>query len=968
MQGATTTNIYGGSNSSGNVTTTNVEISSGTAQNVYGGNDEGGTCGTSNVTIQGTASVNGAVYGGGNEVDTTTTNVTLTSATGTIPAVYGGGNSASVGTSNITHNGITVTNMYGGSNSSGTVTNSYINQNNGTVTNIYGGNNAGGNTLTSHVNLTGGTATTVYGGGNQANGDISIINMTGGTVTTIFGGGNSAGLDESNVTVTGGTVTDIYGGSNTTGKVDETNVLYNNSSGTIGNIYGGGNHAQVGDTNVTFNAGTATNIYGGGNLAAATGDAIVDINGGTINSNVFGGGNEGAVAGSSYVTITDATVKGNAFAGGNGSTANLSGDANITIDGNTVIGTSTSTAPNAGCVFGGGNQAMTGTYANNDSTSSVNIVGGTIYGNGYGGAKFAVIYGNTVVNIGQTAYTSQNLQKEDIDIRGHVFGGGEANSSGTSDIYDWSFISVTQGTNITIDGETYTDFNIDGSFYGGGNASTASGDSYLMIRNYGTTGNPESNISIQRVSYVTIENSSILLKGAVDRANDYDKEKFSISRVVSLKIKDNSEIYFMTGTNLLEEFISVDENDDKATVEIDTATNTITNRNVDNRIYVYEGKNVNIAHDQQTEDCGNVSGMTFFGLFNFSGSVNTGIYNSSYEPGDSLPDEGLFAKGSYVLGKHYTNHNIQVDGFYTNFVDSKTKTNKINYIQPTPDDSPFYMWYVGENAISYEVNLVASKYSTMGAVEKPFLEFSKPNTSFQVLSFESSGIEQGISLVDRNSIPRIAATTADANNIFGLSMEASNSGWLTTGKTNFFTSTPSISGVRHYEGENSTVAPTMLFYLYHSKNITEEKDLGSVSITIQATTKINAISNEVKLLVIQVNMSTALFNTVEYEGAMTPGDKYELFMSTSTNITSKSKYSAYYALYSATENLYKPGYHRVLTSTFVFPENTKITMLDFVHGVPEYYYHVMTAADVAAAEADFHGTEFHGAVFHGRIQ
>lgn len=953
MNGAKVTNIYGGSNTLGDVSTTNVDITSGTVQNVYGGNNEGGTCGTTDVNVTGTATINGSVYGGGNQVDTITTTVTLNSATGTIPNVYGGGNSASVTTSNVTNNGVNITNIFGGSNSSGTVETANITQNSGTVSNIYGGNNAGGNTVTSNIDMNDGIITTIYGGGNQANGGESHVDISAGNITSVFGGGNSAGLNESNVFVTGGTVTDIYGGSNNSGKVDETNITVDNLAGTISNIYGGGNRAEVGDTNVTFNSGTVTNIYGGGNLAKATGGTIVDINGGTI-TNIYGGGNQGVVSGSSSVTITDATILGNAYAGGNGSTATLEGNTNITIDGNTTIGSSSSVAPNAGCVFGGGNQALTGTQDNNNSTSNVNIVGGKIYGNVYGGAKFSVIYGNTVVNIGQTAYTSQNLKKDDIDIKGHIFGGGEANSSGSSDIYDWSFISVTEGVNIAIDADTYSNFNIDGSFFGGGNASTASGDSYLIIRNYGTTGNPETNISIQRVSYVTIDNSSILLKGAVDRANDYDKELFSVSRVPSFKIKNNSEVYFMTGANLFEEFISVDENDNKATVTIDTTTNTLT-KNVDNRIYMYEGRNLNIAHDQQVEDYGDVSGMTFLGIFNFDNNnkVNTGIYNASYAAGDTLPVQGLFSKGSYVLGKHLTNHNIEVDGFYSNFMNEETNINEVNYITPTPADSKFYMWYIGENAIEYNVNLVASKYSTMGAVEKYFMEFSKPNTSFQILSFDSIDIAQGVSLVERNQIPRIASNENDANNVFGLSMEASNSGWLTSGKTSFYTHEPSISGVTYYEGENSTAAPSMLFYLYHSKNITEEKSLGTVRISVMAITKLNALSNEVKRLVINVNMSTALFQTVEYEGAMTPGDKYDLFMSTTTNITSKSKFSAYYSLYGSGENVYKPGYHRVLTSTFVFPENTKITMLDFVNGVPEYYYHVMTASDVAAATQDF---------------
>ena len=951
MDGATVTNIYGGSNTLGDVSTTNVDITSGTVQNIYGGNNEGGTCGSTDVDVTGTATINGSVYGGGNQVDTTTTVVTLNSVTGTVPNVYGGGNSASVTTANVTNNGVNVTNIFGGSNSSGTVTTANVTQNSGTVTNIYGGNNAGGNTVTSNIDMNGGTITTIYGGGNQANGGESHIDISAGSITSVFGGGNNAGLDESNVLITGGTIGDVYGGSNSSGLVPDANVTVNN--GSITNIYGGGNRAAVGTPVVTVNNGTITNIYGGGNLAQVTGDTTVDINGGTISGSVYGGGNFGVVKGSSEVTITDATILGNAYAGGNGASATLEGSTSITIDGNTVIGTANSSAPNAGCVFGGGNQALTGTQENNNSTSSVNIVGGTFYGNIYGGAKFSVIYGNTIVNIGQTAYTSNSLNKSDIYVKGHVFGGGEANSSG-SEIYDWSFISVTQGVNITIDADTYNNFKIDGSFFGGGNASSSSGDSYLLIRNYGTVNDPKYNISIQRVNYVTIDNSSIVLAGAIDRANDYDTELFSISRVDDLKLKNNSTIYFVNGANLLKKFESLDASGNYATVTIDEDSNTITNRTVNNRIYMFEGRNLNIAKDEHADEYGEVKGMTFFGLFNLDNNdrVNTGIYNNTYAGGDTLDWGGTFARGGYVTGKHLPNHNIKVDGFYSNFINKDTSINEVNYIDPTPDDAQFYMWYIGESFKEYNVNLTASKYSTLGSVEETFRDFSRPNTSFQVLGFDYSEIAQGISLVDKNNIPRIANTTNDANTIFGLAMEAGNSGWLTSGKTSFYTGNPSMSGVTYYVGENSTVAPTLLFYLYHSKNLTLTQDLGTVRIIIRTITQINSIKNDVDTIVINVHMSSALFQTTEYEGSMTPGDKYELFTSTATNITTKSKFSAYFGLYSNGTNVYQTGYHRALTSSYVFPENTKITMIDFGTGSTEYYYHVITAADVTAAQAE----------------
>ena len=953
LQGATVTNLYGGSNTLGDVDTSLVEVKSGTVLNVYGGNNEGGTCGVTNVKVQGTASVNGSLYGGGNQVDTTTTNINLISASSTIPNVYGGGNSASVDTTNITKTGVNVTNLFGGSNSTGIVTTSNINHSGGTTTNLYGGNNAGGNTLDSIINVHNGSITTLYGGGNKANGNTSTIVVDGGTTSTIFGGGNSAGLLSSNVTVSSGSVTDIYGGSNNAGKVDTTNITLDGTSGIVNSLYGGGNKAEVGTTNVVVNAGTINNIFGGGNLAQVTGNTLLDINGGTMNGSVYGGGNFGVVKGSSTVTITDTTILGSAYAGGNGTTATLEGNTSITIDGNTVVGNASSVPPASGSVFGGGNQAYTGIESNNNSTSTVNIVSGTFYGNIYGGANTSVIYGSTNVNIGKNTVNDNSLKSGDVHIKGHIFGGGEANASG-SEIYDWNFISVTEGTNINIDGNNHTNFVIDGSFYGGGNASSASGTSYLSIKNYGTVTSPKNNISIQRVNYVTIDNSALLLNGATDRANEFSSEKFSISRVTNLKLKNNSTIFFAAKTNLLESFESLDSSGNKATVTIDEDNNTVT-KSVDNRIYLFEGKDINVATDQQAKEPGNVTGMTFMGLFNFDNdkNINTGIYNPTYAAGDLLDWTGTFTRGSTVFGSHLTNHDITVDGFYSNYINEETAINEVKYVRPSPSSADYYLWAIGESVIEYNIDLVASKYSTLGSKEYVFRDYNKPNTSFQILSFDASEIAEGVTLVDRNDIPRIASSADVANNQFGLAIEASNTGWLTSGKTSFYTSEPSINGITYYEGENSSNAPTMLFYLYHSKNISEAKDLGTVRISMMTITRINALSNEVSRLVLNVNMSTALFQTTEYEGSMTAGDKYELFTSTATNITTKSKLSTYYSLYASNENIYKPGYHRALVSSFVFPENTKLTMLDFVNGVPEYYYHIIDSTDVQRAQAEY---------------
>ena len=921
LDGSEVTTIYGGSNVSGNVSTTTVTLTSGTVGTVYGGNNAGGVCTTSNVLTDGNATVTSSIYGGGNQVKTVTANIELNSVNGIVPNVYGGGKSSDVTTSTITNHRVSITNMFGGSNLSGIVNQSHIYNNGGVIDTMYGGNNAGGNTL------------------------ISNINVSDGTVNTIYGGGNASGNNSSNIILSGGTIGNVYGGSNNSGRVDTTNLTI---STEVGNVYGGGNLAEVNITNILVDNGTVGNVYGGGNLAKALGDTTITVKDSTINTNIYGGGNFGEVEGSSHVKITDSTILGSIYGGGNGETAILKGNTDVSLDGKTVVGTTTSVAPHFGSVFGGGNQAYTGTSEENNSLARVNIAGATIYGNVYGGANTSVIYGNTEVNIGKNTITDTTLKKDDIYIKGHVFGGGEANAEG-SEIYDWYFISVTKGTEINVDAKDYTNFNILGSFYGGGNASSASGDSYLYINNYGASQQPKNNVSIQRVTNAVLNNSSVVLKGAIDRANDYDTELFAISRVDNLTLKNNSELYLVTGTNLLENFKSVTKDGTLAAVDIDEEGNVT--KNVDNRVYVYEGKNVNIAHDQQVTEYGKVSGMTFFGLFsfNYDDSVYTGNYHPRYTTGDELSWSGAFTRGSYILGSHDTNHDITKNGFYSNFMDEDTLINEVKYIEPTPADAKFYMWFIGENVIEYNVNLTASKYSTLGSLELSFLEFTDPNTSFEILNFDSSELKDGISLVDKNDIPRIAPTEESANNTYGLSMEASNVGWLTKGKTSFYTANPNITGTTHYEGENSTNVPTMLFYLYHSKNITEEKELGTARISVMAVTKKSAISSEIKRLVINVNMSTALYQTVEYEGAMTPGDKYELFTSTSNNLTTKSKFSAYYALYGENTNLYKEGYHRVLTSTFVLPVNTKITMIDFANHQTNYYYHVIDDADVTRA-------------------
>ena len=1003
----TITNLYGGNNAGGKTTETNIIVNAGTITTTYGGGNEavsddtnitvnGGTLTTiygggnqaaitndTNVLINSATTV-GTVFGGGNAGAVGgDTNVTINSITNTVTAVYGGGNQAGATTTNVTipaNSNVTITNIYGGSNQSGNVTTTNVTMSSGTATNIFGGNNQGGVSSTTNITTNGGTVTNVYGGGNLASVGVTNVTLNGGTTTSIYGGGNQAGATTTNISIPANSTaaaTTIYGGSNQSGNVTTTNVVLasgtgianvyggNNQGGvssttnvtisgtSAANVFGGGNLAAVNNTNVTINSGTISgSVYGGGNEAAVNSNTSLKVFGGTIGGNVFGGGNNGATSGNTNVIINNGTINGSAYGGGNGSTAAVLGNTNITVGGTTTVGTASCTIKSQCSVFGGGNAAVTGDELIGGSHSNVKIAGATVYGNVYGGANTSVVYGGTSVNIGADVTTNSETTRSNVQINGTVFGGGEANASG-SENYDWHFVGVTESIDVNINALNYNNFNILGSIFGSGNASTTTGTSTITIKNYGTFTNPKHNVSIQRTDLLTIDNSALALQGATDRTNEYSDVLFTLSIIKELDLKNNSTLFLETGANELRSYKSLTSTGAVATVEIDDETQTFT-RNVDNRIYMYGANNkvLNIANETLTT-YGDVTGMTFFGLYKYgtNNSIVVGIYDD-YDYGDEVDlNSGLFTSGSYVLGAHKTDHDITADGFYSNFVDAEG-INTVKYIEPTPEDSPMYMWVIGEYVQTYEVNLIASKYSTLGAVELPLIDYTVPNTTFEIRSVDFSGLEAGVELVNKNSIPKISSNLSTVDTTMGLSMETSNSGWLTSGSTSFYTNTtPHIQGLKYYVGENSTNVPSLLFYLYHSKNLQTSGSLGTVQIEVHVVSRIDDLTSDPETLIINVNISRVLYATNDYEASLTAGRKYELFTSTATKISSKSAISAYFSLYAENQNVYHTGYHRALVSNIALPENTKITMIDLSLNETKYYYHVITAADVAAAQS-----------------
>lgn len=969
INGGSTTNVFGGNNANGTpLGSVTVNVTNGSVTSVFGGNNVGGSVNATTVNMSGGNVTN--VYGGGKEAGTTNTTVLISG--GEIDTVFGGGQSADVtNRATVTLNSGTIASaIYGGSNQSGSVNESVVNINSDVPT-VYGGNNAGGTTATSNVSLNYGNVTTAYGGGNNAQTTVSNITLNGSTVGSLYGGGNSAGVNTTHVNLVTGSSTSVYGGSNSAGQVSESNVVSNNASnlsvtsvyggnnaggktvnakinlvgGSYTDIYGGGNNAETDYTTLFVSEINVTgNFFGGGNNANVNFNTNVGFTNSTIAGDIFGGGNLGEILGNSTVKISHSNIQGSAYAGGNGATAIVYGNTNISVENASVIDEH---------VFGGGNAANTGDEDGNSSISNVNIAGATIHGNVYGGANTAVLYGTANVNIGGSL---DGLVKSDIKIDGTVFGGGEANAEG-SPRYDFSFIGVTTGIDVNIDGSGYTNFDILGSIFGSGNASSTSGYSKINISNYGTFDDYKENVSIQRTDELTIKNSAIKLEGATDRTNEFSTVEFSLSRIKKLILANDSTLFLDTGANLLEEFYSAKidgDNVTKATVNIsDSGSFT---RNVNNRVYMFNGKNLNVATNEYATAYGIVNGMTFFGMYKLdrNGKVITALYDDKYGNGsEASGDLYAFTLGSYVMGAHKSNHNIEKDGFYSNFPDEDNEGKiKVKYIIPSPEEGTYYRWSIGEQVKTYDVNLTASKYSTLGTVELPLTFNNEANTTFQILGFSYQDIEEGFELVKSSDIPRINFDgTADTK--MGLAIESSNVGFVNSGSTQFLTNSSNpIVGTRSYTSENSDSAPSLLFYLYHSKNISISREIGTVVISLQTVTPVDELNDKIGRVNINVALSSALFSDDKYEGAMTSGEKYEMFASLPTNINTKSTLSAYYSLFMNSENsYYKSTYNHALVSNYMFPSKTKITMLDLMDN--QRYYYVVDDDKNRSACRDF---------------
>ena len=996
--------VFGGSNYEGTVDNSNVTINGTRFTSIYGGNNAGGSTSATNVLIN--SGTFDYVYGGGDKALSGNTVVKVNDAT--ITDLFGGGNEAGIENSDVDIVKGNIDNVYGGSNAAGDVTSTDVHvgtQRLAPITaTVKSKSHWQQNTYQAAVSNT----VTVTNNTNAAISDIELeivapanfveISIWNGYTYEINGstlilksGTNSVAANSSvsfdmNVVIdkrvvydennklsdyalslnkvikpvisidnsTDLSIDNVYGGNNLGGSTGPTKVYI--ETGYYKNIYGGGNKATAGSTDVTVNYSDVINVYGGGKAASVNGNTKLDINNSSLNTNVFGGGDEGAVSGNTEVYVTDSNIAGSLYAGGNGVTATVHGNTNVVVDGKTVVGTPTSKAPHEGCVFGGGNKALTGTEAVGNSTATVNIVGGYVYGNVYGGANTSIVYGATKTNIGKAVVANgDNYKQNDIIVNGTVFGGGEANADGNED-YDFDFFSVVGSIDIFLDGTGYEgsgyEYRLYGSIFGSGNASSSSGTSNISVKKLGTKEKTSNNISFQRTNTLTIDNSYIELVGIEDRTNEFSSIKYSFNQIDKLIIKNNTTLLLKKNANLLKELYSgvdVDGTLVPAVVTIDDSSKTVT-KNVDNRIYMLPFNNLNVTTTQDATSYGKITGMTFFGMFNSSGNGSSGygIYDYNKNYGDNTSANDMIVGSSYVLGLHHSNHDITSDGFYTNVFNEEMTKVITEYIEPSPPSSNFYRWMIGMQTINYTVDLTASKYSSLGTYNLTMLDFPDGDTSFELIGFNAGGLNSDINLIHSNSIPRLADSDEEANTTFGLAMKSETREWTNYGVTDF-TASDGATGDLLYKTDSQPVAPSLMFYLYYPKNITREGDIGSVLITLQSAEPLNEIEFEYNIVTITVNIVAKNYDDGNsYDASITYDKHYSMPSATTVNVTNQSQFTAYYSLYARgkLKDIYGENYenYHVLTSTYAFPVGTQITMIDYGFDInnPQYYYYNIT--------------------------
>lgn len=290
------------------------------------------------------------------------------------------------------------------------------------------------------------------------------------TTTDMSQLGNVTGAITLNIN--GGSVAkNVFGGGNESPSRDNTTVTISDNAIVGTNVYGGGNVATVdGSSVVNMNQGSVFGaVFGGGNQAGIGSNATVSVAGGTIASGVYGGSNASGAVGNTIVTLTNGTIgtdaaHANVHGGGYGNATQVSGNVSVNINGGTVYGD----------VYGG--SALGTVNTNTSNTTVVNLKGGIIHGDAYGGGlgdseTAADVNGNVTVTLKGTAFTLATTKDDEdntIPTSGRVFGCNNINGSPKGTVLVQVFSTVAKNGDGTIKDKQSGVYELQ-AVYGGGN-------------------------------------------------------------------------------------------------------------------------------------------------------------------------------------------------------------------------------------------------------------------------------------------------------------------------------------------------------------------------------------------------------------------------------------------------------------------------------------------------------------------
>ena len=480
--------------------------------NVFGGGNAADVSGNSTVLMQGSATVETDVYGGGALANVGSSNsdaTTVTIESGNVGGnVYGGG-LGNAGTAALVNGVVTVNigkdnggsvsgeatiggavfgcnnvngtpkdnvfvNIYKTARTSGTNT---VSDNGFALSEVFGGGNKAaylpattGKKTTVHVYTCDNTIQYVYGGGNAADvGDGTTSSATdviidGGRIEWVFGGGNGAGAGNPGANVFGDVTVDYHAG--------EITYLFGGSN-EKGNITGDKNVNLLADGSC---AKHINSLYGGSNQAPITGDVAITMACSAVEcpiDTVFGGSRNANIDGNVTLTIEGGSF-GEIFAGNNmGGT--ISGDVTLNLLGGEMVN-----------AYGGNNAG--GSIAGKITVNMLDLGSSCplVVNNIYGGGKNAAYSPSTPGAYPEVNLIHGSVTKKADATGGNVYGGGfgataTVTSTPTVNVgYDASMASLAS----TLKGSALTASTVAvaGNVFGGGEAAPVTGSTTVTLQ------------------------------------------------------------------------------------------------------------------------------------------------------------------------------------------------------------------------------------------------------------------------------------------------------------------------------------------------------------------------------------------------------------------------------------------------------------------------------------------------------